>query len=102
MVVHAETSNVLLTCSCLQQAHAENSAPTCCCAGPSVSTLCLCESGLKQRQLAAGDVVVLTPYVGQLMEIRRQLAGSRFTVLLNDRDREAMAQLDEGVPRPSW
>jgi hypothetical protein len=40
-------------------------------------------------------VVVLTPYVGQLMEIRRQLATSGTKVLLNDRDLEVVAEMDE-------
>jgi hypothetical protein len=47
-------------------------------------------------------VAVVTPYVGQLMEFRRQLAASGTKVLLNDRDLEVVAEMDEeGEPLQS-
>jgi hypothetical protein len=52
------------------------------------------------RCAAAGDVAVVTPYVGQLLEIRRQLVASGTQVLLNDRDQQVVAQLGNGARPP--
>lgn len=46
----------------------------------------------------SGDITILTPYVGQLLKLRQEL-GRFMTVMLNDRDMEA---LPEEVRNPAF
>jgi hypothetical protein len=48
---------------------------------------------LMSQPAPAGDVAVVTPYKGQLLEIQKQLVASGTTVLLNQLDQQAIAHL---------
>ena len=49
---------------------------------------------IKQGIYTSDDIAIITPYLGQLRNIRRKLTGT-FEVLLNDRDEEELAQEDQ-------
>ncbi|OJJ60485.1 hypothetical protein ASPSYDRAFT_173156 [Aspergillus sydowii CBS 593.65] len=50
-------------------------------------TIALVNHLLRQGTYAAGDIAVITPYLGQLHRMRRKLAGS-YTITLGERDQE--------------
>lgn len=52
-----------------------------------------CQSCCLEQGYRPGEVVILTPYVGQLLLIRRQL-GRFMTVVLSDRDLEDLPEDD--------
>lgn len=54
---------------------------------------------VKQGVYSAGDIAVITPYLGQLRKIRNKLSSS-FEILLNGRDQDELAQEggEDGVP----
>ena len=53
---------------------------------------------------APSDVTIITPYVGQLQRLRRELGKYNTTVLLNERDQEALSDDEvhslESIQRP--
>ncbi|WIA41120.1 hypothetical protein OEZ86_004748 [Tetradesmus obliquus] len=48
---------------------------------------------IKQGYTKEGDLVILTPYVGQLRRLTKAVAASNMRVLLSDRDTEELAKL---------
>jgi len=52
---------------------------------------------LQQGYTGEGDLVIITPYVGQLQRLRKAVANSKMKVILIDRDSEQLAELDEAA-----
>lgn len=52
-----------------------------------------CSYLIKQGYTKEGDLVILTPYVGQLRRLTKAVAASNMRVLLSDRDTEELAKL---------
>jgi hypothetical protein len=50
---------------------------------------------IKQGYTREGDLVILTPYVGQLRRLTKAVAGSNMRVVLSDRDTEELAKLED-------
>lgn len=44
---------------------------------------------------AAGDIAVITPYVGQLLRLRRAMAAQHMRVVISEQDQEAMTRVDD-------
>ena len=57
----------------------------------SVTSLCFTASLLYLQGYKSGDVTILTPYVGQLQKLRREME-RYMTVVLNDRDLEMIPE----------
>ncbi|KAM0324565.1 hypothetical protein ACHAQA_007950 [Verticillium albo-atrum] len=55
---------------------------------------------LRQGTYRAGDIAVLTPYLGQLSKLRQSL-GATFQIVLNDRDAENLAETGDDPASPA-
>jgi hypothetical protein len=64
---------------------------------PSATYNCMlvCSYLVKQGYNKEGDLVILTPYVGQLRRLSKAVAASNMRVVLSDRDSEELAKLED-------
>ncbi|KAF6248733.1 AAA domain-containing protein [Scenedesmus sp. NREL 46B-D3] len=53
---------------------------------------------IKQGYSSEGDLVILTPYVGQLRRLTKAVAASNMRVVLSDKDSEELAKLEDEAP----
>jgi hypothetical protein len=57
----------------------------------------LCRYLLQQGYSHEGDLAIITPYVGQLQRLKKAVASSSMRVVLNDRDSEQLAEVEEAA-----